>query len=154
VYEGFLDKNMIIREWLNGSLIPLTVNLTLIIGLYLGQCFLDARRSGLRLRDVPGVHTAAVLFWIFFAESVRAASTWVSLRAQNGGGALSDVVSGMIDMTLAFVGVILVASILRCTYLFTPPRVRHAFWVYSLAVTVGFVSITRAFPHFLNFGLN
>lgn len=143
-----LSSHLLIREWLNGSLLPLTLNLSIVIGIYLSQSFLDSRRFGRRFMNTPGIHTALVLFWVFFAESARAGSVWFSLRMQNAGREIPPDVGNLLNVMLVMCGVILVTAVLRCTYLFTPPKVRNVIWIYSLFVTVTFVILSHLFPQF------
>lgn len=143
-----LNLNMIIREWLNGSLVPLTTNLTLIIGVYIVQCFTDAKRSGTSWHSVPGIKTAIALFWIFLAVSIRASFTWIELRAMNSEGELTPTLAHVSSAMLVLGTAVLTAAVLRCTYIFTPKVARNIFWVYSLVVTALFLVVTHAFPDF------
>lgn len=147
MYE-IVNSNLLIREWLNGSLLPLTLNLSIVIGVYLFHSVSDARRSNTRLSDVPGVKTAHVLFWIFLAESIRAGSVWFSLRAQNSGKAVPPHVQDVLDMLLVVCVVVLMAAVLRCTYIFSPPQIRGIFWIYSLTATIMFVLLSHMFPQY------
>lgn len=163
MFAQVLEQNLLIREWLNGSLFPLTANLALVIGVYLYQCFYEAKRDGKSWLHVAGIQTACALFWVFGAESVRAVFVWLSLRTKNDGHQLAPFVDQFSTAMLIFAAAVLVAAVLRCTYLFTPPLVmirgrrfpfRQVFWVYSLAVTVAFVVFSHFYPEYPQFLIN
>lgn len=148
MYETIFNQNTLIREWLNGSLVPLTINLTLVIGVYITQCFYESRRDGTKFRNTPGIQTACVLFWVFAAESIRASCTWFALRSMNTGIAISNAVSDVSAVLLITAAAVMIAAFLRCTYLFTPPFVRNLLWTYSLATTVIFIVLAQMFPEY------
>jgi hypothetical protein len=138
-----VDKNLLIREWLNGSLLPLTLNLSFVLAMYVSQIYFETRHEHSSFWKVPGVHTAFILFWVFLAESTRAGSMWFYLRMQNRGFSPTVEATHALNIVLILVGVVLVASVLRCTYLFSPPMLRGVFWVYSLSLTVVFVLLSH-----------
>jgi hypothetical protein len=142
-------ENTIIREWLNGALFPLSINLTVIIAVYLWQSFQYGRTHGFRWTQLSGVKTACALFWVFFAESVRAGFVWLSLRMTNRSGftltqPLIDIANGFLVVS----ALVLTAALLRCTYIFTPPNARRVYWAYSLACAAVFLLLAYAFPNF------
>ena len=144
-YSDILSDNLILREWLNGSLFPLSGNLAIIIGLFLQTAWVDAKRVGIRFQNVDGVPTACALFWIFAAESVRAASVWYLLRTTNDGKVVSDLMRALSNLSLTVVAGILIITMLRCTALFEPPRFK-GFWIYSAISTLLFLIASHLFP--------
>ena len=144
MYAEIINSHLLIREWLNGSLFPITLNLALIIGVYLCREWSGSRKNRTMFFQIPGVQTAFVLFWLFSAETARAGSMWFRLRSENNGYPIDASVSSFLDGTLIVCGTVLVITVLRCTYLFTPPRIRGFFWAYSLLLMVAFTLVSNA----------
>lgn len=127
--------NLIIREWLNGGLLPLNICLMLAIGHSLNCA---RREHGRGWTQMPGVASACAFWWIFCADGIRAGLVWLTLRTQNRGGSIAAI-----DALLTY-GYILAAAIgvlasLRCIYLSTPRSVGHWGWILSALSTVAFV---------------
>lgn len=162
--DEILRNNLIIREWVNGGLIPLNISLVLVIGLFLWNSALDARawrttnNGYLTWFDVPetwerfqktnGVQTGCALFWIFLADGFRAAAAWTVLNYR-----LNDVATPinpapmmklieLVNVAFIFAGVVGLLASLRCIYLFTPPRWGHWYWMGSVVVTLTFQVVT------------
>lgn len=137
--EWFLNAPLAVREVLNGAAFPLSVMLLLIIGWYLFETY---RRYGHGWTREPGVATACALAWMFFAESCRAGIVWYALRVQNDGGKLTDTFKVASNIILVVAGVVLVLSLLRCTFIFTPPHLGNWTWIVSLFITATFLSFS------------
>lgn len=136
--------NLIIREWLNGSLFPLSAFLTWVILVFIN----DTRKEvGSGWTSTYGIPTACSLAWIFLCETVRAGGVWIILRTQNDGHAVPLYVQWVINTAFMFSAAALVVTILRCTYLFSPPRWGHRYWIASAATTLVFLLISHFTPH-------
>lgn len=148
-YANATFTNLVLREWLNGSLFPLSANLAFIIGVFLWDSWLYsiAHPDGSRWWKMDGVPTACALFWIFSLESLRAGSVWIILRITNDGHEVPHWVREFTNVLLVVGGAGLAIMILRCTYLFTPPRWGNRFWLYSLATTLAFLLLSHFFPN-------
>lgn len=138
-----LPINLIIREWLNGSLFPLSAFLCYVI------ChFLYGTRAeiGPGWQKEDGVATACALAWIFFCESVRAGGVWWILRTQNDGHAVSVWMQWVLNIGFCFSAAALIATILRCTFLFSPPSWGHRYWIASALTTLVFLLVSHFTP--------
>lgn len=136
---------LIIREWLNGSLFPLSFMLASILLIFLLDLMLKYGRD---FRTMEGVPTAIVLFWLFAADSWRAGFVWLTLRMINDGQDIPDWLQWATNMGFIFTALILIATMLRATYLFTPPRWGHAYWLLSVSVTLAFLLVSHNAPPF------
>lgn len=138
-----LQSNLIIREWLNGSLFPLSAFLCVCILTFLW----DTRKIfGKGWHREKGVATACSLAWIFFCESVRALGVWYILRSQNTGRDVPDWLQHVINIALMFTAAAMVITILRCTFLFSPPRWGNRYWMVSAYTTLAFLILSHLFP--------
>lgn len=138
---------MIIREWLNGSLFPLSFFLTIIVGIHIKEVVV---RVGYGWQHIQGMNTACVLFWVFLADSWRAGITWILLRMVNDG---VHPPTWMADVTnTLYIGAAIVSfgAMLRAIYVFTPDRWGHAYWLASLAFTLAFLLLSHFNPQ-INF---
>jgi hypothetical protein len=126
--EFLMVHNAIIREVLNGSLFPLFIFLSLMIGHYLWDIF---RKSGSLngWRRANGSQTACVLFWLLLAEGIRSGNVWYLYRTDTVHMNVATTSVGLWS-TLVFVvtATVLIATILRATYLFTPMDTPHREW--------------------------
>ena len=147
MFETPLASNLIIREILNGSLFPLCINLSLVIGIFLVTTYLEAKESSESWWTMPGVPTGCALFWVFLLESVRAFSVWIILRTTNDGRLVPEWVRDWTNVSLIAAAAFLVVTMLRCTYLFTPPRWGNSFWIYSIMTTIAFLVLSHMVPH-------
>lgn len=138
-----LKSNLIIREWLNGSLFPLSLFLTYVILVFLW----DTRQEiGPGWQREKGIATACALAWIFFCESIRAGGVWFILRTTNDGHVISVWMQWIINIAFMFSAAALVITILRCTFLFSPPRWGHRYWVASAITTLLFLIASHLTP--------
>lgn len=135
--------NLIIREWLNGALFPLDVALTIAIGIYLSQSYLEARASRVSFRTLSGVQTACGLWWVFLCESIRAGVVYMSLNAQNHVRVVPPDYQEVGNALLLVAAFTLVITTVRCIYLFTPRSWAGRFCCASILVTIAFLLITH-----------
>lgn len=135
--DRLLADHLIVREILNGAAFPLSVFLLAIICNYLWNMWTTYGRGWTRQ---PGVSTACALAWMFFAESCRAGCVWYILRTNNDGMKLNDTFQVVSNCILVVAGVILVLSLLRCTFIFTPPQFGNWTWIFSICITSLFLS--------------
>lgn len=132
--------NLIIREWLNGSLFPLSAFLTYVILTFINDTRIEVGKGWSRTEGIP---TACALAWIFFCDTIRAGGVWVILRTQNDGHVLPMYMQWIINVAFTFSAAALIVTILRCTYLFSPPRWGHRYWVASAITTLLFLLISH-----------
>ena len=135
-----VTNNLIIREWLNGSLFPLCGNLAFIILVFLIRSYIYRDKKS--WWSTPGVPTGCALFWVFMMETVRAGWIWWILRTSNDGYEVEKWVRDVSNISFIIAATVLVATILRCTYLWSPPRWQGFFWQYSAASTLLFLFIS------------
>lgn len=136
---------LLIREWLNGGLFPLSFMLALILSVHMASAY---QRVGAGWTKAPGVQTACVLFWIFTADAWRAGFVWFTLRIINDGGTLPAWVETATTMGFIATAVMLIAAMVRCIYQFTPARLGHSYWILSVAITVAFLIVSHLAPPF------
>ena len=139
-------SNLIIREWLNGSLFPLSLNLSIIIAVFMWDSYIECLAQGKRWFRMSGVPTACALFWIFSLDGMRAVSVWIILRITNNGDEVPEWVREWTSAALVIAALGLVITMLRCTYLFTPPKWGNRYWIYSLCSTLLFLFISHLLP--------
>lgn len=128
-----------LREILNGAVLSLSIVLLAIMCLYLLATY---RMYGRGWSKESGTATACALAWMLFAEACRSGVVWYTLRAQNDGAELSETFRVTSDIVLVVAGVILVLSLLRCTFIFTPPHLGNWTWIFSLLLTSTFLSLS------------
>lgn len=136
-------SNLLIREWLNGSLFPLSAFLTWVILVFINDTRLEI---GPGWSKTDGIPTACALSWIFFCETIRAGGVWIILRTQNDGYLVPLYVQWTINAAFIFSATAMVVTILRCTYLFSPPRWGHRYWVASAITTLAFLLLSHFTP--------
>lgn len=135
--DEIFRNNLIIREWVNGGLIPLNLSLVIVIGLFLWGHFRESVHFGAyiggweRFQHMDGVATACALLWIFLADGIRATGAWLTL---NFGSRVEELVSWLFIIA----GLMAIAACLRCIHLFTPPHWGHRYWLLTVAVTIVF----------------
>lgn len=127
--------NLVIREWLNGGLLPLNISLVIAIGHSLNRTRIELG-SGWQLH--PGVASACAFWWIFLADGIRAGLVWITLRTQNRGGSVASI-DGLLTHGYMIAATIGVLASLRCIYLATPRKVGHWGWIISALSTLAFV---------------
>ncbi len=139
IVREFLMNNLIIREWVNGGLLPLNISLVVIIGIFLWDEWVKSQYPGgwrelrihpyIHIRDHyrrwhrrSGVPTACALIWIFAADAVRAGSAWYILWVANNKLPVRPPVLESMWVSSGFIvaGVIGLVASIRCIYLFTP----------------------------------
>lgn len=146
--DELIRSNLIIREWVNGGLLPLNISLVLVIGLFLWESWRSPEvHSWADMQKLSGVSTGCALMWIFSADALRAGAAWSILRELNDRGPppiAHGVDTSMIAVNLAFIvaGIIGLLASIRCIYLFTPPWLGHSYWIASLALTLTFQMVT------------
>jgi hypothetical protein len=142
-FQDVTVTNLVIREWLNGSLFPLSINLALIIAIFIWDSYIDWLKKPTTKRwwNADGVPTACALFWIFLLDGVRAISVWAVIWNANNGATIPDWIRALTNYALTIASVGLILTMLRCAYLFTPPRWGHAFWIYSAVSTLLFLAL-------------
>lgn len=140
------NSNLIIREWLNGSLTPVSFNLTAILAFFLLQSYWEGRALGIPWTRLPGVTTGCTLFWIFGADTIRAGWVWVILRTANNGLPISPWIEWLSNVSFFTAGIMLILAMLRCTYIWAPPKIRRAYLIYSIATTLLFLLLSHLLP--------
>lgn len=140
---SLISSNLIIREWLNGSLFPLSFFLTFAVVTFINDTRLEIGRGWAR---APGIPTACALAWVFLCETIRAGGVWFILRLQNDGHVVPIWIQKSINGLFIFAAFALILVILRCTYLFSPPRWGNRYWVLSAIVTAWFLLISHFTP--------
>lgn len=133
-------SNLVIREWLNGGLLPLNLCLCFVIARFLWDAW---RMWGAGWTHAPGVRGACALFWIFAADAARAGFVWIILRTQNRhlSSRLVEQISNIGFMIAALVALL---AILRCIYVFTPKTWGHRGWVFSACLTAAFLALSHS----------
>ena len=135
--ELLMVHNAFIREVLNGSLFPLSLILSAMIGVFLYDTFRERYTFKTWLSE-GGVQTGFVLFPFFLAEGIRSGFVWLAYRNDyipipviNQQGVVSSI--GFIVSAL-----VIIICLLRGTYLFTPERWGSTPWIVSASFTVAF----------------
>lgn len=137
--DTLLANNLIIREWLNGSTFPISLILTWLISLYLFNSYMTFGHGWTRK---PGVSTGCALWWIFASETLRSVCVWIVIRINNG-WIMTEHARMVLNFVFLAAGVILISALLRCTYLFTPPRWGNKIWILSFFITVLIMSTSH-----------
>lgn len=140
MYADIINKNLFIREFLNGGTFPLSLFLAIVIGIHLWNTY---REFGSGWSKQEGTQTACALFWVFFAESLRAGLVWWTLRSVNDGQRLPPDIELVFNIGLTFAGLALVIMLLRCSYLFTPPKWGNKVWIASVSITTLFLILSH-----------
>jgi hypothetical protein len=139
--DEILRNNLLIREWVNGQLLPLNISLVIATGLFLWQRLAATIGDGVyvggwrRYHETPGVRTACVLFWLFLGEAIRAGAAWAALKF---GPSTAEVVAALFIVG----GVMLLLACLRCAYIFTEDWAGHRYWIATVAVMAVFWILT------------
>lgn len=141
--------NLIIREWLNGSLLPLSVALAFIIGVFLFNTW-RAHGGGLSWAwtEDGGVKSACAFFWLFVFESMRAGTVWVLLRIANDGQRVTAALDYVVNITFIVSAAGLIIAFFRCCFIFSPNSWGHRYWIGALFVTIGFLVLSEMLPPF------
>lgn len=145
---GNLTSNfsfLLIREWLNGGLFPLSFMLAAILATFM----INTRRLvGDGWTKEPGVSTACVLFWIFTADAWRAGSVWITLRVLNDGGSLPEWLEIATSLGFVLTAALLIGAMIRAIYMFTPRTLKNVYWIVSVVVTILFLIASHLLPPF------
>lgn len=132
--------NLLIREWLNGALIPLNICIMIVIS----KSLWDSRRKfGRGWTRVPGVSSACAFWWIFLADLIRSCMAWHLLHAQNLGQPLNYLTP---TTTTAYIAAALMATLatFRLIYTLGPASWGHRGWVVAAVLTVIIVAVLGA----------
>jgi hypothetical protein len=105
-------------------------------------------RHGEAWAEQEGVATASFLFFLFAAYASRAWLVWLGLRIVNDGGTLPPWLVTASSVGFIVTGVILIAAMIRGTYLFTPERWGHRYWIFAVAITAIFLLVSEYGPAF------
>jgi hypothetical protein len=141
-----MTNNLIIREWLNGSLFPLSFCLTAIILVFLNDCWHESGKDITAWRKLPGVATGCALFWIFLSETVRGGCVWLLLRYLNEGQPIPETVVKVTNCAFVLALVVMIPTMLKSIHIWTPRRWGHILWIASAFYTVLFLVLSRTFP--------
>ena len=155
--DDLLRNNLIIREWVNGGLLPLNISLVIVVGLFLRDEWVKSQYPGgwrelqhhpydhiknhyWRWHKRSGVPTACALIWIFAADAMRAGSAWYILWTANNKvpTATSSVDDLWVSGGFMVAGIVGLLASVRCIYLFTPEKLGHWCWILSVFVMIAF----------------
>lgn len=144
---GEMETNLLIREWLNGGLIPLNISILLIIA----HSLWETRRKygGSGWWDAPGAKSACALWWIFLADLIRATLAFVILHTQrlNGVHAIRQALYLNDVSTLLYIGAAVIATLatFRLIYALSPARWGHNAWIATAIFTAVFFLLVTLF---------
>lgn len=127
--------NLILREWLNGALIPLNVCIIVMITY---QLWIARKIHGKGWTRRKGVASACAFWWIFVAELIRSALAWHFLHRQGIGKVMPSLAVWESAMYAAAAG-IAVAATFRLVYTLSPERAAHQTWLTAAGVTFVFL---------------
>jgi len=134
------ENNVFIREWLNGCLIPLNLSMILII------TYTVWRQTGFAYgwSKYPGANSACALWWIFFADLMRAVLAWTILRATELNPQAFVTYQTMPGATIGYmvVAVISTCATFRCIYCLTPGKWRHFTWIMTALFSAAFIVVS------------
>lgn len=128
-------NNLLIREWLNGGLIPL--NLWMMFITWYSIYNVTKFKSG--WNKVPGASTACALWWIFFADFLRSTLAWSILRNATAQNAHIKYMSAEATIIYIMAAIIATTATMRCIYLLSPKEWGHKAWIAALISTVIFL---------------
>lgn len=136
---------LLIREWVNGGLFPLSFMLALILFVFMVNTW---RIVGDGWAHAKGISTACVLFWIFSLDALRAGFVWFTYRVVNDGGVVPPWLETAVAAGFIATGVGLVVAMIACIYKFTPAKLGHSYWILSVCITIAFLLISHLAPPF------
>ncbi len=128
-------NNLLIREWLNGALIPLNFCVIVMITRTL---YVARRDSGRGWTREPGIASACAFWWIFLADMMRSGMAWYVLNAQNNGLSMQHLSGTTTIVYIVAIGIMAVA-IMRLIYTLGADHWRHKGWLAAALLTVAFV---------------
>lgn len=138
----FRGSNLIIREIGNGIVYPLAFWLAATTAVYLFQTY---RNHPHTWRTERGVSFACAFLWVFFSESLRAGSAWLSLDAQRSGQKLPQSLEEAASLAYAVSALVLVAVFIRCIWLLAPKGGERL----NLTMAVAFTAVTLSIAKYL-----
>jgi hypothetical protein len=128
--------NLLIREWLNGGLIPLNVCIIIVISYSL----LASRRvSGPGWTKEPGVASACAFWWLFVADLIRAIMAWLLLHAEVTGRSPEYLGYAPTLLYMASAAIAMLATF-RLIYTLSPASWGHKAWLAAAGLTVAFIA--------------
>jgi hypothetical protein len=128
--------NLVIREWINGVLIPLNICIMIIIA---HSLFDSYRRYGIGWAKQPGIGSACALWWIFGADLIRSCLAWSFLHGQNLGRPTSHY-SYSTTLLYIFAGSIAAAATFRLIFTLSPSSWGHKGWIAAAILTAVFMT--------------
>jgi hypothetical protein len=134
--------NILIREWLNGGLIPLNICIIIIISYTL---WLARKDYGPGWSKQPGVSSACALWWLFFSDLIRSVLAWQIIHAQRMGRPL-DIFENERTVIYIVIAAIATAATFRLIYTLSPDGWGHKAWIFAAVVTAGLVAIMGFIP--------
>lgn len=127
--------NLMVREWLNGGLIPLNVSILIVITQSLWVTY---RSYGPGWASQPGIASACALLWIFAADLIRSCLAWSYLHAQNLGLPTSHY--GYTTTILYIIaGTMATVATFRLIYTLSPSSWGHRAWIAAAILTALFM---------------
>lgn len=131
------SMNIIIREWLNGALIP--INLCIIfITVYTVWNATHFKRGWARR---PGASSACALMWVFIADLMRATAAWIILHyTQVSKVEFTGYMAPSITAVYMISGVIALSATMRLIYVLSPLSWGHRGWIAALLATIIFLA--------------
>ncbi len=127
--------NLLIREWLNGGLIPLNVCIMFIISHSLWTSYCEFGRGWTQR---PGIRSACALWWIFLADLIRSCMAWTLLRAQSQGHPIEYLGYTTTMLYIAAAGIATLATF-RLIYTLSPSSWGHRAWIGAAVLTAAFM---------------
>lgn len=118
-------NNLIIREWLNGGLIPLNMCVIVMIS---RQLYFAREKFGRGWTEQDGMKSACAFWWIFMADLIRASLAWWTLNIQRAGGEL-PYLGSVATLLYSVAAIIAIVATLRLIYALSPDRWGHNGWV-------------------------
>lgn len=134
--------NLVIREWLNGGLIPLNICVLIMIT---RQLYFSWTRFGRGWTNQEGIKSACAFWWIFLADLIRASLAWWTLNIQRAGGEL-PYLGSFATLLYSSAAVIAIVATLRLIYALSPNHWGHKGWIGAAIFCAAFLLVL----HFIN----
>lgn len=134
-------NNVLVREWLNGALIPM---FALIIMMISYQLYIARKMYGRGWTRRKGVASACAFWWIFVSEFIRSTMAWNFLNQQSTTGKMPALTS-FVALAYAAAAAIAFVATLRLVYTLSPPCFSHRSWIGALAITALFLTVLYSF---------
>lgn len=129
-------NNLVIREWLNGGLIPLNICVLFMIS---RQLFLAWVKYGRGWTQQDGMKSACAFWWIFAADLIRASLAWWTLNIQRAGGEL-PYLGSIATLLYSLAAAIAILATLRLIYALSPVRWGHKGWIGAAIFCAAFLT--------------